>query len=341
MIQELVSVVVPARNEEASIAACLASILNQDHANIEVLVVDGASDDATREIVQRMMTADERIVLLDNPRRTIPCALNVGLSHARGAFFVRVDAHSTIGTDYVSHIVGHLRSGRWGGAGGRIIAEGRTSAGRAIGAADASPFGVGNSRHHYGDRVQVMDHVTFGAYPVPLARALGGWNESLLVNEDFEFDYRVGEAGQEIVFDPEIDVHWTCRQSVGALFRQYVRYGRGKPRVLRLHPRSLKIRQLVPPALVLWIALIAGASFVRPLALLGALPYALVLVAGSLHTGRHVRGIGAKLWLPAAFAAMHLGWGIGFWTGVAGAARGVRPAVVSRPRPAADRRQAA
>lgn len=311
----LVTVVIPARNEQAFIGRCLDSVLAQDYPSLEVLVVDGASGDATRAIVRDYARRDGRVRLLDNPRRVIPAALNVGLAAARGTWFVRVDAHSTIPGDYVGRIVRHFQTQTWGGVGGRIKAVAFTPAGRAIGAADASPFGVGNSKHHYGDRVQEMDHVTFGAYPVALARSNGGWNEDLLVNEDFEFDHRLGEAGHRIVFDPAIYVRWVCRQSIPELFSQYMRYGRGKPLVLALHPRSLKLRQLASPALVAYIATIGVLGALFPQALVGMFPYALALLVASAITAPKVVGIRSKLWVPFAFAAMHLGWGLGFWLG--------------------------
>ena len=312
------SVVVPARNEEDFIGSCLDSILAQDFEDLEVLVVDGDSSDRTVSIVESYAARDPRVRLLRNPRRLIPISLNVALAAARGRWLVRVDAHATVRSDYVRRAVGHLETGSWGAVGGRKDGIGRTAAGRAIAAAMASRFGVGGSVYHFGTSVRPVDHVPFGAYPVELARQLEGWDEDLAVNQDFEFDQRVQLAGHQVLFDPELVIDWHCRQSIGALFQQYRRYGRGKVFVAAKHPRSLRLRHLAAPALVVvllvalllapWAPLLAGAL---------VLPYLLGVAVASVVTARRLTDGRARLCVAPAFVAMHVGWGVGFWSGVA------------------------
>jgi len=263
----LVTVVVPARNEEANLGPCLSSILEQDWPNLQVLVVDGASTDGTAAIIESFARRDPRVELLVNPDRTIPRSLNLALRAARGSWLVRVDAHACVPPDYVRRLMRHLESGAWGGVGGRKDGQGVTPAGRAIAAAMASPFGVGNSTYHHGRCLRTVDHIPFGAYPTALARELGGWDERLLANEDFEFDYRVRRHGRQLLFDPELKIGWQCRQSVPDLFRQYRRYGRGKADVARLHPASLQPRHVAAPGLLLtWLGALLFLPVVRVLA---------------------------------------------------------------------------
>jgi succinoglycan biosynthesis protein ExoA len=314
---ELVTVVIPARDEEGFIGPCLDSVLAQDESNLQVIVVDGASRDRTSEVVRCYMRRDPRIELLDNPAGRIPTALNLALAAARGRWLVRVDAHSTIPPAYVSSLVRHLRTGRWGGVGSRKDGIGATPAGRAIASAMASPFGVGGSRYHYGTRVQPVDHVPFGAYPTGLVRRIGGWDERLAANEDFELDYRIRKAGRSLLLDPSVAIAWRCRQSFGDFFRQYLRYGRAKARVARLHPASLRPRHLASPALVgSWAA--APALSVRwpwfPALVL--LPYAVALTAASLAAARKASHRASPQLIAAAFLTMHAGWGMGFWQGL-------------------------
>ncbi len=314
---DLVTVVIPARNEERFIRRCLESVQAQHHDRLQIIVVDGASEDRTVEIIEECARTDARIELLRNPDRVIPRSLNLALHSARGVWLVRVDAHATIPPDYVGRAVEHLSTQRWGGVGGRKTGVGVTSAGRAIAHAMASRFGVGNSIYHYGTTAQVVEHVPFGAYPVELARELAGWDESLRVNQDFEFDYRVRLSGRQLLFDPLLDIDWHCRQSVPDLYRQYQRYGRGKVVVGGKHPRSLRLRHLMAPALVaeLTVAAVLGAR--RPswgLALLA--PYAIALSAATATTAAQLEDRAARRWLAPAFAAMHLGWGVGFWQGM-------------------------
>lgn len=313
--EPLVSVVIPARNEEGFIEACLESVQRQTYPNLEVIVVDGMSEDDTAKLVNEAAARDPRVRLVQNPDRITPKAMNVGLANARGEWLVRIDAHATVPSDYVARAVEHLRSGRWSGVGGRKDGVGITPAGHAIAVAMASPFGVGNSTYHHGTDVQEVEHVPFGAYPTQLARSIGGWDERLRVNQDFEFDWRIRATGQPLLFDPEMRIDWICRQSVRDLLRQYVRYGRGKVRVAAMHPKSVSLRHLVPPLMFLWIvAAIMVVPFVPLLAALAVAPYALFVLAAVAATAPRVPK-GSRRHLLLIFPAMHLGWGYGFCRG--------------------------
>jgi succinoglycan biosynthesis protein ExoA len=314
---DLVTVVIPASNEEAFLGACLESVCAQDYPHLQIVVIDGASDDGTVAVVEKTMAADDRIELVRNERRNISTSLNLGLERARGVWLVRVDAHSTIRPSYVRLAVERLRTGIWAGVGGRKDGVGRTSAGRAIAVAMGSRFGVGNSTYHFGTKAQEVDHLPFGAYRVDVLRRVGGWDETLVANEDFELDYRLRQLGGRLLFDPALVIDWHCRQSIGDLFRQYHRYGRGKVDVVRLHPESLHPRHVIPPAFVAYLAMggvLAGRRPRRWLALAG--PYLLVVAVESIRSGRELTGSDERVRLPAAFMAMHVGWGLGFWAGL-------------------------
>jgi succinoglycan biosynthesis protein ExoA len=314
---ELVTVVVPACNEERFLGACLDSVLAQEYDELQVVVVDGASSDGTVDVVRARMAQDPRVELLHNPRRNIPSSLNLAVDQARGRWLVRVDAHSTIDPTYVTTAVERLQEGDWDGVGGRKEGVGRTPAGRAIAVAMGSRLGVGNSTYHFGTTPQEVDHLAFGAYPLDVVLRVGGWDEGLTANEDFEFDYRVRAAGGRLLFDPRLVIRWHCRQSVADLFRQYHRYGRGKVDVAWLHPESLHLRHVAPPAFVAYAAagLVLNARHpARWLAMVA--PYALAVAAGSVQSGHQLDSPRDRLRLPGAFLAMHIGWGVGFWSGV-------------------------
>ena len=323
-----VTVVIPARNEERAVAACLDSVLAQTERSLQVIVVDGDSEDRTADVVRDYAARDPRVELLHNPQRTVPYSMNVALAAARAETLVRVDAHATVPADYVARAADLLETGKYGAVGGVKRGVGRTAAGKAIAAAMSSRFGVGGSVYHYGTTPQEVDHVPFGAYPVALARELGGWGEEFTVNQDFEFDQRVRASGHPILFDPELVIDWECRQSVRALFTQYRRYGKGKVKVALAHPGSVQPRHLLPPLLVLGLGTLAAAatsSRLRTPAVLAAAPYAAAIAAGSAVSARQVTEPAARAFLPAAFVAMHIGWGIGAWEGLAAEARRRRP----------------
>ncbi len=320
---DLVTVLVPAKNEERSVAGCLRSILSQDYANLEVIVLDADSDDGTADIVRQIERLDPRVQLMQHHLDTIPQSLNLGLRSAHGLWLVRVDAHSKISAGYVRRAVDHLREGRWGGVGGRKDGIASTPAGKAISRAMASRFGVGGSTYHFGTGPGTVDHIPFGSYPTALVRRLGGWDGSLRANEDFELDYRIRTLGYELLFDPSMRITWETRESIPDLFRQYRRYGRGKAHVACLHPRSLEPRHVAAPSLVLGLVGALVVASRRPrVAATAVAPYVVALLGASATVAARARDVRAALRLPLAFLAMHLGWGLGFWEGLLAAKRG-------------------
>lgn len=313
---DLVTVIIPARNEEDSIVSCLDSVLAQVGPDLQVVVIDNGSVDGTAAAVRSYGIRDPRVELVTNPVASIPHALNAGLAAARGRWLVRVDAHSTISDGYIARAVRHLREGNWVGVGGRKDAVAATPTGRAIAAVLGSPLAVGGSVYHHGQTAQVVDHIPFGVYPTELLRRLGGWDESIANNEDFEMDQRLREHG-DLYFDPAMRIAWHSRETVPDLFAQYRRYGTGKPQVALAHPESVKIRHLAPPALVAWLVAAALLSVRHPaVAAAAAAPYAVAVAAASLEIGRHIPERRSRLSVPAALVAMQVGWGLGFWTGV-------------------------
>lgn len=313
---ELATVLVPALNEDATIDACLDSILAQSYDRLQVVVVDNGSDDGTQARVRARAARDPRVELVEHPVRSIPAALNAGLAAARGRWLVRVDAHSTVPREYVARAVARLREGAWVGVGGRKDAVAETATGRAIAAVLGSPLAVGGSVYHHGTVEQVVDHIPFGAYPTDLIRQLGGWREDIANNEDFEFDQRLRKHG-ELLFDPRLRIDWRCRETIGDLYRQYHRYGTGKPAVAVAHPAGVSPRHLLPPALVVWLASAAVVAPFRPrLAALMVAPYGLAVGVASSRIVRDLDDGASAPAVPAALVAMQIGWGMGFMTGV-------------------------
>ncbi len=316
----LVTIVIPALNEERSISSCLDSILAQTHTSLEVLVLDGGSTDRTGDVVREYISRDPRVRLINNPGRTQPAAMNLGLAASSGTYLVRIDAHATVAPTYIASAVRHLSTGEWGGVGGRKDAVGFTPTGRAIAAVLGSRFGVGNSTYHYATSAQTVEHIPFGCYVTAAARELGGWSEHFPVNEDFEFDLRMRNSGRPLLLDPSMVIAWEGRPTVRLLARQYRRYGRAKSKVVLGHPSATSPRHLAAPAVVAMLALATLIAPWRPkwsLALVA--PYLGLLTIGSVAVASKLTTNEERRVVPAALAAMHLPWGLGFWEGIAGA----------------------
>src|SRR5215212_8753222 len=220
-----VSIIMPVRNEAASLDAALASVCSQaTDASIEVIVIDDHSTDGSRGITERWMARDTRVRLISSPRRGISQSLNCGLEATRGRYLVRVDGHSVVPPDYAQALLDHIRSDACEGAGGHKRAVGQGPFGRAVAAAHGSRFGIGDSKYHYSQRQELVDHIPFGAYVTELAHAIGGWDEELRTNEDYDFDFRYQLAGGRLLFDPAVVVDWHVRETPAKLAQQYYGY---------------------------------------------------------------------------------------------------------------------
>lgn len=340
--EPVVSVLMPVRNEQQNVRAALESVLAQD-VPVEVLVIDAMSTDGTRRVVESL--GDDRIRILDNPGRIIPAALNIGLANARGRFLARVDGHMRIAPGYLARALAVLDAEpQVAAVGGIRHAEAFSSTGRAIATALGSPFGVGNSVNHYATTAQDTDHASCGVYRKEVADAVGGWDENLLVNEDVDFDHRILLAGHRIRFDPGMRVYWRVRESLPAFARQYRRYGRGKAQMVRKNgPAAVRVRHLVAPALLGVLGVAAGAAATGRTRVATGLtaPYVGALALAAVRTARVERSApqARPVRLAAAFATMHITWGVGFLEGyllrrppAAATARDPRPAVSSARR---------
>jgi len=312
-----VSVLVPVRNEAASIRDAVATMRGQRFpGRFELLFMDGRSDDGTRAILDDLARVDDRIVVLDNPGRGIPQALNLGLRHARGRFVARMDAHALYPPDYLATGVRRLERGDAEYVTGLQLPHGVDAWSRRISLALDSPLGVGGAGFRRRATEETETDAGFtGLWRREMLEGLGGWREDWVVNEDGELAARLRKAGGRIVCVPGMAALYVPRRSLGALVRQYWRYGQYRAKTSRWHPESMRRSHLLPPAIT---AVAAGALV--PLGVTRPFRYALVAygsilaVEGARLGVRSRAGPGAA-WLPVVFGAMHLAWGAGFLAG--------------------------
>ncbi len=305
----------PALNEEKSIARTIERVLSQQDVEIELLVIHGQSVDRTGEILDEIAARDPRVRVIPNPRNLIPIALNVGLNAASNEFVARIDAHSEVSQDYLRRGVAWLRrNDRLASVGGCRKGIAFTAVGRAIALTLSSPAAIGDSINHFATEPQLTDHASVGVTRTATARAIGGWDESLLVNEDVDFDHRLIQAGHLIGFDPAMVIGWHVQETLPHLFRQFRRYGRGKGQMIRKNGAgAIRLRHLVPPAFVAGGGLLLVAGLARPAIWLLLAPYGALVAFASIRAWR-TRDQDAETSapaLPASFVAVHTGWGLG------------------------------
>ena len=315
-----IRVVIPARNEAGYIADCLQSLIEADRSDleVEVWVVDGMSDDTTAAVVRDLAKGHNWIRLLENPARTTPHAMNIGLRPDGYDVGIILGAHAAVEPDFLQTNMALLRAHPEAGCAGGIIQNVYldTVSGW-IGAAMGQPFGVGSAHFRTGLKEGEVDTVAFGAYRREVFEQVGYFDERLVRNQDDEFNYRVVKAGWTIRLSAAIRSRYYVRGSFGRLFRQYRQYGYWKVFVNKLHRTITTARQMVPALFVLFLFGGAVLSFLHPfLAIVyafGLALYALAALASAVHAAKRIMDVPGVL---AAFFILHLAYGIGYLHGV-------------------------
>lgn len=308
------SVVMPVRDEAASLGPAVAAVLDQGYpGDMELILAVGPSRDATEQIAMSLADKEPRVRVVQNPSGSTPAALNRAIAAAGGEVIARVDAHSELTPGYLIRAVEVLRATGAANVGGIQRAVGSTPMQRAIAAAMSSRFGTGDARFHYGGTAGPIDSVYLGVFRADVLRTLGGFDEQLLRNQDYELNVRIRQRGDIVWFDPTLEVHYRPRGSLRALASQYWQYGRWKRVTLRKHPASLRWRQLAPPVVVVANALSLVVAPLVPWLLAVPAGYLVaVMAASALSTASDPRAV---VRLPLVFVTMHHSWGAGFLVG--------------------------
>lgn len=331
----LVSVIIPCYNERDTIGLLLQAIEAQTYPldRMEIVIADGMSDDGTRDVVTTYAQAHPKLAihLVDNPSRIIPAALNRAIEAARGDVIVRLDAHSIPRPDYVERCMEIMAETRAANVGGcwEIQPSGKGWIRESIAVAAANWLGAGDARYRISGQPGEVDTVPFGAYRREWIQRVGPFDETLLTNEDYEFNVRLRNAGGIVWFDPSIRSIYFSRPNLISLARQYWRYGYWKAQMLRRHPGSLRVRQALPFIFVVTLlALIAAAPFSNLAALLLSIQLTLYVgvtgLVGLLEAFQR-RDLALLIGFPLAIWTMHIAWGTAFlWSTISGLLGGHR-----------------
>jgi glycosyltransferase involved in cell wall biosynthesis len=317
----LVSVIVPARNEERSLEHCLASIVQQSYPKerVDVVVVENRSTDRTREVAERWAERHSQVRVLVSDAVNQAAAMNEGLQLAKGDVIARVDAHSWIDEHYVRNAVDALgRHPEAAGVGGPFLPVGTALLERVSGLARSSRLGVGSG---YGSDRRTDEHpvqtVQCGVFRRDALEAIGGFDVAMAYGEDEDLNWRLLKRGRAIILCPGLRQFYRPRPNLYALARQYWNYGQGRLRVVLKHPDFLRVKHLVPSALVTTLvsfALLAPFAPLAQRALVGLLYcYGFALAGAALFTAP--TGWLAAALLPLAIVSMHFGYGAGMLWG--------------------------
>lgn len=314
-----VSIICPIYNEERFIETCIQSVLAQDYPQDkwELLLVDGGSTDKTRELIAPYLKQYPNIRLLDNPRRTAPCAMNIGIREAQGVYICRMDAHSSFPTHYVSTLLRYLNelpdASNVGGVCETMPANESKKA-QAIAIACSHTLGVGNSMFRTAKVHEPVkaDTVPFGFWRKSLFDQMGMFDEEMTRNQDDEFNARTIQNGGHIYLVPGICIRYFARDTLAKTWGMFYQYGLFKPLVNKKIKHPATVRQFVP--LLFVISLLIG----LPLACLFPMVRIIYLTIIALYIVLlGFEGLKYKnAYLPPVFATIHIGYGLGYLHGI-------------------------
>jgi len=312
-------IVIPCLNEEALIAKVIGRIL-EDEGLVDplVLVADGGSSDRSREIVSEIAARDPRVKLLANPQRLQSAGMNRAAQAMGGTrpWLVRIDAHADYPRNYASTLIAEAQRT---GAHSVVVAMdtvGEPGFQRAVAAAQNSRLGTGGAAHRVGAEAGWVDHGHHALFNLAAFQAVGGYDETFSHNEDAELDLRLSHEGAKIWLTDATRITYHPRSTPGALWKQYVSYGKGRARTVLKHFTPLKMRQALPLGVAPAVAGLFAAPLFWPLAV-PALVWALAALTYGAMLGVKQKDRSVLLGAGVAAMIMHLGWSLGFWTQLA------------------------
>jgi succinoglycan biosynthesis protein ExoA len=313
--EPIVTIAIPMLNESGYILACIESFAAQDYplSLLDVMIIDGGSDDGSRRAVEAVISDHPWVRVVDNEVGTASAAFDIGMRQADGEVVCLFSSHGVADPGYVSGSVAALHRSGAAGVGGSYRHEGLDPVSNAIGAAMVSRVGMA-SPHRFADSARDVDTISHPAYWRDAMMAIKGFDQTLMRNSDYEFNFRLRAAGHRLHFDPAVGSVYRPRPRLNSLFRQFWYYGKWKAIVAEKHPTSVRVRHLAAP-----LAVVAGTF--SPILLLGRRSRGLFGLGWLLYLGAIAYGVAAadrkerEMSIPtlaAAFPVMHAAWGAGF-----------------------------
>lgn len=319
-----VSIIIPARNEEAFIINTLTSIMAQDYPQefVEVIIADGESDDRTCALIQGFIDTHANVKLINNPERVVPYALNYAIKIATGDVIVRLDAHSKYPENYVSRLVyelGRLKADNVGGVWNTTPANNGVVA-TAIALATSHPLGIGDASYRLENLgVKEVDTVPFGCFPKEVFDRIGLFDTDLIRNQDDEFNGRIIKNGGKIFLIPDVEIEYYARASVSTMMKMFFQYGLFKPLVNVKLGSAATLRQFVPPVFVLFLLFGLVVPFLPQLLMISYLVglsfYILISVFVGVKIALANNRFSLLIVIPWLFPLIHISYGWGYIKG--------------------------
>ncbi len=317
-----VAITIPCRNEEKYIIQCVQSVLASKTNNIEiqVIVCDGKSTDATLLLLEEHYQRDTRVKILINESQFTPQALNLGIRSTDADFVMILGAHSVISIDYIQKCVDAFSIDlSIGCTGGLLINKHEDSIAANVSYCMSSTFGVGSAHFRTGTKNGFVDTVAFGVYKKEVFEKAGLFDEDLIRNQDDEFNYRVVQSGFKIYLLTDTYIEYFVRSSFKKLWNQYLQYGYWKVYVNKKHKAVTSMRQLVP---ILWVCYLFSLLVFRlfvpglKLTLVATIPLLLYFFMGIFFATKRDITFKDSLQRIYIYAILHTSYGWGYVKGI-------------------------
>lgn len=317
----LVSVIIPCRNETNYIAECVHAIyssVNIDFTTIEVIIVDGKSNDGTLQIIEQLQLQYSSLKLIENTLQLTPYAFNLGINNSTGAYVQIIGARQIVSPNYIASAVQTFVSNPniWC-VGGKVINVYETIDSATIAAAMSSWFGVGRGNFRILQQSAFVDTVGTPMYPRTVFSIIGLFDEALIRNQDDDYNYRVTSAGGKIYLNAEMTIKYYVRASFKNLFKQYYQYGYWKVFVNTKHKTITTLRQLVPALLVLYVLLGSLLALFNTIICMLFVIGLLVYLTTAVYAATKVKTNELQLIkIICSFFILHFSYGLGYIEGI-------------------------
>ena len=290
---------------------------NYNHNDIEIILVDSSSSDNTKDVMMKFKDLNDsfsRVIVLDNPRKILPCGWNVALAESTGEIILRVDAHSSLPKDFISKNVKRIEMGEKIVGGHRIsIIDEENAWQKTLLIAEKSIFGSGIASYRRQETEEYVSTLAHAAYSRETFKKVGGYDERLARTEDNEMHYRMKEAGYKFLLDPTIKSYHHARNGLSKMMKQKYLNGYWIGLTMGVSPKCFSIYHFVPLLFVLAIiTTIIGAVTITPipLVLLLAVYFTFNIVNTIFSTLKEKKHF-SYLLLPIIFFLLHISYGWG------------------------------
>tara|TARA_Y100000748_G_scaffold303376_1_gene308272 strand:- start:894 stop:1985 length:1092 start_codon:yes stop_codon:yes gene_type:complete len=335
MLNDIISIIIPCKNEESLISECIESILKFElpkNIKTEILIIDGISTDNTCDIIKKIQKKDDRIKLIKNPQYYQSYAMNIGIKIAKGDWILRLDAHSIYPKNYIKLCYQTAIRTSADNVGGLVISQpnGEKYQASLIQALTTHIFGVGNSGFRVGMKEGRADTVPFGFYKKEIFSKIGFFDERLVRAQDYEFNRRIIKSGGTIYLNPDIQINYYNQKTLFQFLLKQIKYEAPYNAFMwYLAPYTIAYRHAI--TLLFSIGFIGG-IFLSPTSLeikyafLGVMAiYFLLSIIAALQQAIKYKKVLHLFTLPVSFFLYHFLHGLGVLFGCLNILLGTAP----------------